>query len=300
MKLYSPSSRSDFSFCPRAWWLRKQGWKSKRVAYPELCAIGGLAFGEAMDVWNKRRIAGQTATMEELVEIGSQNMTMQMNTLATQDRRVTGLKDQDFLAQLPSLVEIAIKTAYTNDPLKGHEIIASEHTFPEWGDMRADVISRDLQGELVVDDYKCKFGSFDVGWTDKEFDKHFDGEQRLYYTTAAGASKFGIIMVFIQPHAKHKPAKPHVIRRVSRVQPHEVKLWKNDMLLDCMEMERVEWQMDPWAVRGKAAPHANQYGDCVYREACIEDGLDPTRMAVRYIQIDDKKKEVTGDQPRSL
>lgn len=292
MKLYSPSSRSDFAFCPRMWWLRKQGWKSKRVGYPELCAIGGIAFGEAMHLWNTRRIAKQVVVVEELIAVGLQSVAVQVAELTAQDRRVTGLKDQEFLTQLPGWVEVAIQTIYAADPLKGHEVIASEHMFAEWGDMRADVISRDPQGELVVDDYKCKFGVFDVAWTDKEFEKHFDGEQRLYYTQAAGASKFGIVLVVVQPRANYKPGKPHVIRRVSRVQEHEVRLWKNDMVMDCAQMEGVEKQTNPWMVRGKAAPHANQYGECVYREACVEDGLDAGRMGVRYVQID--RKGVTG------
>lgn len=289
MTLYSPSSRSEFSWCPRAWWLRKQGWKSKRVAYPELCAIGGTAVGEAMDVWNKARIAKTDVALELLIASGLQSIKVQTEVYQSHGRRTVGLKDQEFEATLPELVTIGIQTVWANDPLKGHEIIASEHTFTEWGDMRADVISRDSQGELVVDDYKCKFGTFDAAWTDKEFDKHFDGEQRLYYTTAAQASKFGIILVVVQPRTNYKPGKPHVIRRVSRVQEHEVKLWKNDMLLDCTQMEHVEKQTNPWVVRGKAAPHANQYGDCVYREACVEDSLDPGRMGVRYVQIDLKK-----------
>lgn len=244
-----------------------------------------------MDVWNVHRIAQKAVTLDDLLETGVRSVAAQQAINGLDGRRTVGIKDQEFEATLPELVKIGIQTMWTANPLKDHEIIASEHTFTEWGDMRADVISRDPQGELVVDDYKCKFGTFDVAWTDKEFDKHFDGEQRLYYTTAAGASKFGIILVVIQPRANYKPGKPHVIRRVSRVQAHEVNGWKNDMLLDCAQMEQVEKQTNPWAVRGKAAPHANQYGDCVYREACVEDQLDSDRMKVRYVQINSRNRE---------
>ena len=135
MKLYSPSSRSDFAFCPRMWWLRKQGWKSKRVGYPELCAIGGIAFGEAMHLWNTRRIAKQVVVVEELIATGLQSVAVQVAELTAQDRRVTGVKDQEFLAQLPGWVEMAIVTIFVSDPLAGHEIIASEHMFAEWGEI---------------------------------------------------------------------------------------------------------------------------------------------------------------------
>lgn len=292
MVRFSPSSRVDYSFCPRMWWLRKQGWTLKRVSYPELCAIGGVAFGEAMHLWATRRIAKQVVTLEELVAVGLQSVTNQVAEFTMHDRRVTGLKDQEFLDLLPKLVERGIEVILQAHPLQGHDLIASEQEFPDWGKMRLDVLSRDPQGELVVDDYKCKFGSFDTAWTDREFDKHWDGEQRLAYTQAIGASKFGIILVVLQPKTNYKPGKPHVIRRVSRVQPQEVALWRNDVTQDWMAMEWVLKQTTPWAVRGKAAPHANQYGDCAYREACIEDSLDPGRMQVRYVQID--KKEVPG------
>lgn len=293
MQLFSPSSRQDFSFCPRMWWLRKQGWKLRQITYPELCTMGGSAVSEAMDYWNKRRIATQQVTLGEVVAVGLQSLEVQLATEASLERRVTGLKDSAFKDELPQYVETGIKTMWANDPLAGHTIIASEHTFPEFGNMRCDVVSRDAKGELVVDDYKCKFGEFDVAWTDREFDKHFDGEQRVYYTQATGASLFGIILIIIRPHSKRKAANPHVIRRVSRIQPHEVMLWKNDMVLDCQRMEGVLKEQNVWKVPGKAAPHANAYGDCAYREACVEHNLDVTKMAVKYMQIDPKKETPT-------
>lgn len=234
--------------------------------------------------WNRRRIAKQYTTMEECVARGLQHLVEAVACLREQGRTIVG-KDEAFLDELPRHVETAITTLYTQDPLKQHTIIAAEHEFIDFGNARPDVISRDPNNELVVDDYKCKFGRFDLTWLDKEFDKHFDGEQRMAYTQMAGASLFGIILVVIQPHVKGKGGKPQVTRRVSRVQQNEVALWRNDASSDYERMAHIEGKSNPWMVWGKAGPHANQYGECVYREACVEENLDYGRMRVRYVQI---------------
>lgn len=295
MPIYSPSSREDFSFCPRMWYLRKHGWTLRRVTYPELCGIGGSAVSEAMYKWNMARMNHAPMTLEELIATGLQAVTVKLAELASLDRRVTGLKDVEFMDALPKYVETGIRILWTFDPLKDHTILGAEVEYPQAGHARLDVVSRTPVGEMVVDDYKCKFGEFDEKWLEKEFDKHFDGEQRLTYTAITGATLFGIILVLIRPTKQHKPMRPAVIRRVSRVKPEEHAVWKNDAALDYAEMERVLQQPSPWQVRGKAAPHANSYGDCVYREACCEDLLDEGKMKVRYIKIEKESANDAGN-----
>ena len=285
MVIYSPSSRVEYSFCPRKWWLRKNGWITRTVGYPELCGMGGTAVSEAMAHFNKSIISQRKATLEECVALGLQSLVQQHAELELQERRVLGLRDSEFRDTLPKLVEVAIRTLWEADPLKGHTLIAAEHEFVEFGNARPDVISRDLMGELCVDDYKCKFSTFDEAWLDKEFEKYFDGEQRLSYSHMTNSRLFGIILVVIQPHSKRKPLKPFVIRRTSRVQDHELSLFMNDSVIDYKYMEHTLRQTNPLMVPGKAAPHADQYGDCPFRQACVEDGLDTSKMKVRYTQI---------------
>lgn len=284
MKAYSPSSRVDYSFCPRYWYLRKR-WQPRRVGYPEICGIGGTAVSEAMCYWNQARMATKTVVLEDVVNVGLQSIVTQTSCLAQAERRVTGLKDTEVMDGLPKLVEMACKLLWESNPLRDNRIIAAEHEFKDFGNARPDVISQNSEGETIVDDYKCKFSSFDEAWKDKEFDRHFDGEQRLAYTHMVGCTLFGIILVVLQPHSKRKPLKPFVERRISRVQPHEHKLWMNDAALDYRHMELVENCTHPLQVQGKASPHANQYGDCAFKEACCEEGLDEQRMQVRYTQI---------------
>lgn len=92
----------------------------------------------------------------------------------------------------------------------------------------------------------------------------------------------------INPHVKGKVGKPQVIRRVSRVQEHEIRLWKNDAAHDYERMAYIDGKDDPWMVWGKAGPHANQYGECPFRKACVEENLDPVKMRMDYLQIERK------------
>ena len=288
MPQYSPSSRTDFSFCPRYWWLRRR-YRTRRVGYPELCAMGGRAVSEAMASWNRARIAGQPTTLaitlDTLLEVGVYSLKMQHHENQQEDRHITGLKDHAFSEQVPQLVERGIRALWASDPLQGLQLIAAEQEYPDHGDARPDVISWNQLGEKVVDDYKCKFSPFDVNWMDGEFEKHFDGEQRLTYTPLAGCDLFGIILVLLQPHTNRKPHPPMVIRRISRVQAHERRLWLNDVRLGDDAMKMVDAQEDPWCVPGKAAPHRNQHGECPFKTACVDDGLDESRMKLNYVRI---------------
>jgi len=262
----------------------------QRVSYPELCGMGGTAVSEAMNVWNQHRMVGyasatMTISCAELVKHGQEYVKNALYEAAQQGRRATGLQDVEFQGRLPQLVETAITTLYETNPLATHMIRGSELEFPEWGNARLDVLSTTPEGELAVDDYKCKFSTFDEAWIDKEFEKHFASEQRLHYAAMTGARLFGIILVMIQPHAKRKPSTPRIIRRVSRVTDAELAQWRRDVVLDHLEMETVLQQPSPLMVRTKAAPHANQYGDCQYKEACLEANLDPQLMALRYVTV---------------
>jgi hypothetical protein len=282
-KLYSPSSRQDFSFCPRYWWLRKR-YQPRRVGYPELCGIGGSAVAEALAWWNRARCIGQAVTVDACLAKGWQSIVEARAGMADQGRFI-GTSDVDFADRLPDLMEQAVRLLWTQDPLATHTIIAAEQEFPDFGNARIDVVSRDAQGQLVVDDYKCKFGKFDLTWLDREFEKHFTGEQRMSYTQMVGTDLFGIILVMLQPHVKEKVATARIERRVSRVLPNEVRLWKNDAALDYERMQYIEQRSNPWMVWGKSGPHTTPYGDCAFKGACTEYNFDPAIMDIHFVKV---------------
>ncbi len=251
--------------------------------------MAGSAVSDGLCAYNRGRIARSPKTIEECVAVGLQAFETLVAEAIDMGRLIQG-KEMTTREEMPKLVEQAIRLVIGNDPLKDHTIVAAEQEFPDFGNMRPDVVSRNPMGELIVSDYKCKFSDMADKYVEGNFRDYFDGEQRIMYTTVVGAPLFGIVMVVLKPFVWKGKTKqyldPHVQYRTSRIQPYEVKLWRNDYSLHCRDMEQVEQITSPWQVPGKAAPHANQFGDCAFRQACVEDNLDAEKMNVRYIQLE--------------
>lgn len=288
MQIYSPSSRSEYSFCPRKFWLRKNGWASKAINYPELCAIGGIAIGKAMEVWNVAMMAGQTINVEALQLVGMKTLRKEFELRESQGRRVVSSKDQAFKESLIIFVDEAIRLLFRVDPLKSYAIVAAEEVFPHAGDCRLDVRVKQPDGRGIVFDYKVKFGEFEEKWLDKEFEKHFNGEQKYTYCTLTQTDVFGIILVVLKPRKDKRVIDPKIVVRTVPVTNQDKQVWLRDAQLLTPGMDQTLHIQSPTLVPGKTFPHRDEYGPCVYEDACIRYGLDESMMGLDYIQI---KKE---------
>ena len=285
MKLYSPSSREDFSFCPRSWWLRKNGYFTKRIGYPELCGWGGNAVGKAMELWNLDIMQDNVKMVDTYVQVGVSELIGSHTNAVAEGRRIDSAKDQGFFDSLPILVEQAIRLLFRVNPLKYYAVIGAEIEFPYAGGSRLDVLVKQPDGRKIVFDYKCKFGEVEEKWLDKEFEKHFTGEQRLTYTTLTQTDMFGIILVVLKPRKDKRQIDPKIVVRTSPVSDQEKQVWLRDTQLLTPLMDQTLLIRSPTLVPAKTYPHSNQYGECKYHDACIRYGLDPTMMGLDYIQI---------------
>jgi hypothetical protein len=193
-------------------------------------------------------------------------------------------KDQEFVDSLPKLVETGIHLLWKTNPLKPYAVIGAEVAFPHAGGSRLDVLVKQPDGRGIVFDYKCKFGEMEEKWIDREFEKHFQGEQRLTYTTLTNTDMFGIILVILKPRKDRKALDPKVVIRTCAVTDQEKQVWLRD--------DHVLIIQSPALVPGKPYPHADSFGDCKFHDACLRYALDPDMMSLDYIQI---KKEVKGD-----
>lgn len=286
MSRHSPSSRQDYNFCPRYWWLRKR-WKSRAIGYPELCAMVGTAVGAAQAQWNTCRMQSKPVTVEELVATGLESFTTQLANESAQDRRVSGLKASNSLDVMPRQVEAAIRLLWEVNPLQHYTILAAEEEYPAYGNARLDVRTRDEVRQVEqVWDYKCKLGRQDIAYVGSALQEKLDGEQGLVYTYMTGTQQFGIILVVLNPHKQGKVCKPQIVVDTKTITPEQHAQWLRDAEMDYSEMTEILQIDDPKRVRGKAYPHTNQYGDCPFKQACLEDDLDPTKMQLYYTQIE--------------
>ena len=293
MQLYSPSSRDDFSFCPRMWWLRKNGLVSRTIEYPELCAIGGNAVGVAMEYWNNQLIKGLTVDLPYISAIGTNYVEGELLQAEENGRTIGGGKAREFSDTLPTSVHQAIVLLFEQNPLKPYAILAAEEEFKHAGGSRLDVRVKQADGRQIVFDYKVKFGDMEEKWLNKEFEKHFTGEQRLTYTHLTNTDMFGIIMVLLKPMKDKKKLPPRVEVRTVPVTEDEKKVWLRDALLMTPEMDHVLTIQSADKVRGRTYPHANQYGPCKYDDACNRYQLDHEKLTLDYLYI--KSKEVRDE-----
>lgn len=287
--IYSPSSREEFSFCPRKWWLRKTGIVSRIITYPELCAIGGVSIGKAMEVWNKALIAGQEITIEELLLEGSKQLHQEIQTREQQGRRIGSSKDQGFLDALPLYIEQGIRLLYRINPLKQYAIVAAEEEFPHAGNCRLDVRVKQPDGRGIVFDYKVKFGEVEEKWLDKEFEKHFNGEQKYTYTALTNTDMFGIILVLLRPRKDKRALDPKIVVRTVNITDTEKRVWLRDAQLMTEPMNRTLLTPSPTLVMGKTYPHSNEYGPCVYDDLCNRYQLDPELWGMDFVTIERNK-----------
>lgn len=261
--------------------------------YPELCGMGGNAVGKAMEVWNINLMQGIPTCVECLVEQGKKALQASIDeALEVQSRAIGSSKDGEFLLTLPLLVEQGIRLLYRINPLKAYAIIGAEVAFPQAGGSRLDVLVKQPDGRAIVFDYKVKFGAMEEKWLDREFEKHFTGEQRLTYTTLTQTDMFGIILVVLNPRKDKRALDPKIVVRTSPVTDQEKQVWLRDAQLLTPLMDQTLLISSPALVPGKTFPHANQFGDCRYADACLRYALNPDLMSLDYIHI--KREGGTG------
>lgn len=284
--VYSPSSREEFAFCPRKFWFRKHGLVSKYIEYPELCAIGGNAFGKAMEEWNKGLMAGVTKEVGDLREIATRHAHEELTIARNNGRIVHGIKAAEFLDMLPSIIWQAVDFVYKENPLKPYAILAAEEVYPQYGNSRCDVRVKQADGRQIIWDYKVKFGEVKTRWLPKNIQDYANREQRFTYTTAANVDLFGIIMVVMKPMVSERLATPMIVMEKWPVTDLQKETWLRDAKSMTSAMERTLIMTNPKEVQGRPYPHGDNFGECVYSKACLDYDLNEEKMKLDYVQIE--------------
>jgi hypothetical protein len=251
--------------------------------------MGGNAVGKAMEEWNLALMAGQEITLEALCTIAHLTWADDLGKQLDAGRTVHTVYGKPSADDIQGMLTGMVSLLWKENPLKPYAILSAEEVFPQAGNARLDVRVKQADGRQIVFDYKCKFGEFDLGkdgkYLDKEFNKHFTGEQRLTYTTMTQTDCFGIIMVIPKPKLYQRIGKPMVVTRKVPVRTAEQSVWLHNANLVTPYMDHVLTIQSPLLVPGKTFPHANDFGECKYAKACLEYELDEEMMKLDYIRV---------------
>ncbi len=285
LPVFSPSSTQTFSFCPRKWALEKQGWKSRYIHYPELCAWLGSAVSASLEVWNVSKQLGLQPDVDVCVDSGVRSIHEAFDQAMTQGRRIT---DEAFYAGLFEKVRTAVALYTKHDPLAAYDVVAVEQTLPDSGKARPDVVVRDAQGLMVVD-YKVKV-NLAAQWMEKELSKYEQYHNMLHYCWKVGTTRYAIVLIVLGP------------KQTVKFQPYSVSseygpIWLGDAQHAWAHMgAHMAIGIDTFTAHELAGlagniKHLDEYGQCGFYKACVEYGLNEALMGVDYVRT---KKEVIG------
>ena len=281
LKVFSPSSTTTFSKCPRRWAIDRAGWKSRLIEYPELCAVLGDGFSKAMEIYNGGLKAGEIHRPEVLVAKGIETMDERLNWDLDAGRRLAAGQAEEFREKLPAMLEKAIDLYVKVDPLQGWTIHEVEKTYEEHGYARLDLLAS--QGDVkAVLDYKVKV-KLQKEWETRELEKHAKGQQRPHYAWMSGTERFYIILVVLgpRPYIKLEPYERSAYEKSG--------LWQYDSSYQWQRMEAMREL--PFAQVPGSVSHVDEWGDCPHQAACLDYALDPERMAVKYVQVPKRKEK---------
>ncbi len=279
LKVFSPSSTVTFSKCPRKWAIERAGWKVRLIEYPELCAVLGDGFSKAMEVYNKGLLAGEVHRSEVLVARGIETMDERLAHDLEAGRRLAAGQAEEFREKLPALLEKAVELYMKVDPLQGWTIREVEKTYEQHGFARLDLLAEDSQG-LAVLDYKVKV-KLNKEWEGGELEKHAKGWQRPHYMWMSGVKRFFIILVVLGP-------KPYIKLEPYSATEYDEKVWKGDARSLWFRMDEAK-NISFQDIAGSAS-HVDEWGACPFQAACLDYALDPERMAVKYVQVEKRRK----------
>ena len=245
--------------------------RPKRVMHSEIAAIGGKAFGKAMELRNLSILAGEPLSVDDTVSVGLTEVKVEKDLLVEQGREVPHW-ELAYAAGIEGRVEHGIKKYIQNDPLQDYHIQHVELTLPEHGNARIDVGVLDDFGHSVVD-YKFKL-RLDSKYYDKTVEEYKNSWQQFHYCWAYGEYLGTTIHNYIICLVVAEP-KFSVKLHEFPVHPEAMTAWKESA-------QRIWAQMDaedvglakPWM----ATEHVTKWGPCEFQKACFDHRWDMSLM----------------------
>jgi hypothetical protein len=281
---FSPSQVVNWSRCPVLWKLQNvEKWVTKEIGNKEIAALCGNVFGKGMEVYNLAvkaegypAIRGDADRLKKLIETCVEAARVhgdeEARKLVENGHTIANVEDAD------AKIELALK-ALTRflpaDPtpsdwvVLGAEVISKEH-----GWCRCDVLYQTPDLKRVVRDYKFKL-KLDTARRPTTLAEYGDSSQGQHYLYAYDADVFEVCLVTMAPwYAEVVPFVKDPVRLAAWVASQKTKWGIMQRMRDGL--------VEPW----EADVHRDQYGDCGFKDACLQYNRDPERMKLGgYIQL---------------
>lgn len=245
--------------------------RPKRVMHSEIAAIGGKAFGKAMEKRNQSIVAGKCIDAEETIAIGLAEVDIEKGLLVSQGREIPHW-EMAYAAGIEARVEHGIKKYVANDPLVGYTIRDAELTLVDYGNARIDLGIEDDFGVSVLD-YKFKL-RLDSKYYDKTVEEYRNSWQQFHYAWAYGEylgttiHNYTICLVVAEP-------KFSVKLHEFPVHPESMAAWKESAHRIWTQMEHEDAGLvQPWM----ATEHVTKWGPCEFQKACFDHRWDMNLM----------------------
>lgn len=296
MKIYSPSETADYKRCPRLWALRREGYRSRYVGYPDTYAATGTGIHKVAELAHKLVRDGS--------EGRSQIVDPQVSAFFVEQGKAAGVQSVRRLVEAGALPEskledwenrvadgvrrggLAYLSAFNSLIPREWQIREAELVFGggERGDDTyegtADLLLSDDYG-LAIADIKTK-QPFKQDFYREQFISQFAHAWQLYHYSFLVKQYYGelpkrfyLLMVELNP-------VPRVTMHPYRLDLDYMRAWEHTVTKLWAEMERIEAGME---VPGISNDHTAYGKLCPFYAACMDYKLDESLMQHHYIQL---------------
>ncbi len=285
MRTISPSELTDWSFCQKYWYHKRQsGLVSKWLTHRDLAAMMGSTVGWYMEEWYGNK------DLANIIHTFGLDYQDYFWSLVNEQRALGRVWDygidESTLEKVIGKIEHHCETLLNNEEtwLQGAKVIACEPIMREWGEARQDMILEGPTGEGIVLDFKCKYSDKVTTFaTGRDIDLY--GNQSLLY-----------------PIAWNSQGRPPKITKVRFVYVVEGKLPIVEDVV-CNPKRQAKWlamydEVCQQIYRAEQAPHPvllenpyhmTPYGPCEFREYCAS-GEHEQGVLNEFIQVERKEK----------
>ena len=274
MKVYSPSSTSNFLTCEYLWVLSQQGWRSKEYGKNDVYALRGSAVSAGCDSFHRGE-GSDTAYVSTKQYITEEWSRAKLDSREWREFKSLPLSQAEVVDMACSLVQsyMEAKLPYT--------VLKSEYEFTSYGRARADIIGKLGSGLVLPVDLKCKdipAQAFYEYLAKRDFAY---SHQLLHYCwalseeTGVTCLDYGIVILWY--------GKKNRVEYIPfSVTQERMDLWLRSSKATWAKMQAIEEGLiEP----SEASLHKSVYGPCPMYKACLEYNRNPELMGRDYFKI---------------